>query len=447
MTAVSENALSEQPELGDPRLARLIVRLAGPAILGISAHSLQMAVNALFVASLGSAAVAAVALAQSMTLAIAALGYGVGVGAASIVARSLGRGDNEGAGAAAATALAMIIPASAVSVAAMLTNVDWVLAQFGASPVVIETARAYAALSVIGTVVMLVHVVGGFIARAEASARFSMAVMVGSFGLNILLDALFIPILGWGIEGAGWATLIGQLAAAASYYWYFANGVSQLRLKFCWRRAVPTASEIVAIGMPATVTALLSAFSLVALLKSAAASGEAAVAAIGVSLRVLSFGMLPVLGLCSGAEAVFGFAHGAGDFRRLGQALRIVLAIASAYAFAWSGGAILFAPQLLAPFAPDSAALELAIRASNAFEAVFVLSAIAFAVLTMFQAIGAPRMATILSLASQGYVLLPLLAILPPLWGFDGVIAARTLAEAITCAIALTLLSVRHRAR
>lgn len=439
MTAVIEAAHSE---LADPRLTRLILRLAGPAIIGISAHSLQMAANAVFVAGLGQTAVAAVALTQSATLAVAALGYGVGIGAASLVARRLGQGDAAAAGEAAGTALAMTAPAGLLS-ALLLVDIDAVLSLLGASPTVARAAHDYAILSVIGTIAMLVHIVGGFIARAEASARFSMAVMVGSFGLNILLDAVFILGLGAGVEGAGWATLIGQIAAALAYLYYFAGRVSTLVLRFDRRRVASAAREIAAIGAPATTTTLLTTFSLAVMLGAASESGEAAVAGLAVALRVLGFGMLPVLGLCSGAEAVFGFAHGAQDRARLARALRLVLSIAVAYGLAWSGAAILFARPLLSPFAPGAEALDLAIRASNALESVFALSAIAYVALTLFQAVGAPRRAAALSLAAQGYALLPLLAILPRLWGFDGVIASRALAEAAACAIAATLLARR----
>ena len=436
MTAIVETA---HQQLADPRLLRLILRLAGPAIIGISAHSLQMAANALFVAGLGQTAVAAVALTQSATLAVAALGYGIGIGAASLVARRLGGGDAAAAGEAAGTALAMAAPAGLLS-ALMLVDIDAILSLLGAGPSVVAAAHSYAILSVLGTIVMLVHIVGGFIARAEASAQFSMVVMVGSFGLNIALDAVFILGLDAGIAGAGWATLLGQIAAALAYLYYFAGGGSRLVLRLDWRRAAATAREIIVIGAPATATTLLTTVSLAVMLVAASNSGEAAVAGLAVALRVLGFAMLPVLGLCSGAEAVFGFAHGAQDHARLGRALRIVLAIAVAYGLAWSGAAILFARPLLAPFAPDGETLDLAIRASNAMEAVFALSAIAYVALTLFQAIGAPRRAAALSLAAQGYALLPLLALLPRLWGFDGVIASRALAEAAACAIATALL-------
>ena len=437
MTALVDHTT---PELADPRLLRLIARLAGPAILGISVHSLQMAANAIFVADLGSTALAAVALVQSMTLAIAALGYGIGIGAASLISRALGRGDEAAAGRAAATALAMMLPAGIIAAVALLGRLDQTLGLFGASPAVVEAARSYAVLSVAGTIVMLVHIVGGFIVRAEANARFSMLVMVGSFGLNIALDALFIPGLHWGLEGAGWAGLLGQLAAAAAYAIYFAKGGSRLGLNLSRRDLVPIGKEIGAIGFPATATALLSALSLVLLLKAAAGSGESAVAALAIALRVVGFGMLPVLGLCTGAEPVFGFAHGAGDGRRLRQSLGIVLTLAAGYGLVWSAMAIAFARPLLAPFAPDAATLLLAIRASNAIESVFVLSALSTVVLVLFQAIGASRRAAALSLAAQGYALLPPLAVLTPLWGFDGVILSRALAEAIACAIAALLL-------
>lgn len=441
MSALAESAAAE---LGDPRLPRLVLRLAGPAVVGISAHSLQMVANALFVAGLGPAAVASVALVQSMTLAVAALGYGIGIGTASVVSRALGRGDGRAAGEAAALGLALTLPAGALALALLLPDVEAALRLFGAPASVVATARAYAPLAVIATAVMLVHIVGGFIARAEASARFSMTVMVGAFGLNILLDALFILGWGWGIEGAGWATLVSQAAAAAAYALYFRTG-SGLRLRLCLRRAAGIVREILAVGASATAAALLAALSLVLLIRAAAAEGEAAVAALGLALRILDFGMLPVLGLCSGAEAVLGFAHGAGDRARLDRALRLVLAMAAAYALAWSTVAILCARQLLAPLAPDAATLALAVRASNAIETAFPLWAVAAVVLTRFQATGAARRAAALSFAPQGCALPALLLVLAPAWGFEGVVASRALADAAACLLALLLLAAGRR--
>jgi putative MATE family efflux protein len=435
------SALSQPADLADPNLARLIARLAGPAILGISAHSLQMLANALFVAGLGPAAVAAVAIAQSATLVIAALGYGLGIGTASLVSRALGAGAQVAANRAAGAGLLMILPTGLLSSALLLADIDGLMRLLGADGAVAEAAREYTVLSIAGTAVMLVHIVGGFIARAEGNARFSMLVMVGSFGLNVALDALLILWLDFGLAGAGWATLAGQAAAAAAYAAYFLTRRRERRPVLAARAIEPKAlAAIAAIGAPATAATLLTAVAMVFFFRAAADYGEGAVAALGIALRVFAVAMLPLLGLCTGAQAVLGYAWGAGDLDRLRRALLLVSGATVTYGLAWAAIAIPFARPLLSPLAPDPGTLSLAVRASDAFHAVLIPAGLWCVAMTLFQSIGAPRRAAIVSLAAQGYALVPLLLLLPSHYGFDGVIGARVFAELAACAIALVLM-------
>ncbi len=210
-------------DLDQDRVVGLVLRLSGPAILGISAHALQMLVNAWFVADLGAAAIATIALAYPVTLLVAALGYGAGIAAASQVSRALGSGDRDRAAAAAGLGFWLSLPAGLAVTAAIVADTPFWLRLLGADAALAAEAAPYTALATVGTALMLVMIVGGFVVRGQGHARLSGAVMVGSFGLNILLDAVLIRVCGLGTVGAGWAAIGAQLAGAAAYGLHFAR--------------------------------------------------------------------------------------------------------------------------------------------------------------------------------------------------------------------------------
>ncbi|MEE7448570.1 hypothetical protein MRF4_12475 [Methylobacterium radiotolerans] len=221
-------------DLDQDRVVALVLRLSGPAILGISAHALQMLVNAWFVADLGAAAIATIALAYPVTLLVAALGYGAGIAAASQVSRALGAGDADRAAAAAGLGFWLSLPAGLAVTGAIAADTPFWLRLLGADAALAAEAAPYTALATIGTALMLVMIVGGFVVRAQGHARLSGAVMVGSFGLNILLDVLLIRVCGLGTVGAGWAAIGAQLAGAAAYGLHFARARGPDRVSIRW---------------------------------------------------------------------------------------------------------------------------------------------------------------------------------------------------------------------
>jgi putative MATE family efflux protein len=421
----------------------LVLRLSGPAILGISAHALQMLVNAWFVADLGAAAIATIAIAYPVTLLVAALGYGAGIAAASQVARALGAGDRRRAGAAAALGFWLSLPAGLAVTAAILIDTPFWLGLLGADAALAAAATPYTALSTLGTALMLVMIVGGFIVRAQGHARLSGAIMVGSFGLNILLDGVLIRLCGLGTAGAGWAAIGAQLAGAGAYGLHFARARGPDRIRFRWpggRSAAGLLPEALRLAVPATGSSLLAAFAMALFVEAAAPYGDAAVAAQGIALRLTLVAALPLLGMMAGAQAVLGHAAGAGRRERLHRALGFVLAAALAYGIAVGGLMLALAGPLAGVFAQDPGTAREGARALTVFAAAFVPVGLQLTAATLFQAIGAPRRAALVSLAAQGLALIPPLLILPPLMGYTGVLASRVVAEVLADGLGLVLM-------
>ncbi|UMY16834.1 multidrug transporter [Methylobacterium organophilum] len=432
-------------DLGRAPVVPLILRLSGPAILGISAHSLQMLANAWFVADLGAAAIATIGIAYPVTLLVAALGYGGGIGAASILSRALGRGDRRGVEEAASLGFWLVLPPGALLAGLIALDAPFWLRLLGADDSLAAAAAPYTALATLGTGLMLVMIVGGFVVRAQGLARFSGAVMVGAFGLNIALDALLIRGLHLGTVGAGWATLLAQGAAALAFVWHFRTARPPDRIAFRapWRMGQAGrahAGELLRIGAPVTASSLLAAFAMALFVRAGAAYGEAAVAALGLGLRLVMVAALPLLGVMAGAQAVLGFAHGAGQGRRRDAALAFVTGSALAYGLVVGALMIVFAEPLVGLVAQDAATIAAGARTLCAFALAFMPVGLQLSAATLFQAIGAPRRAAAVSLSAQGLALIPPLLVLPQLYGFDGVLGSRLAAEFLADGLGALLL-------
>ncbi|MDP4021014.1 MATE family efflux transporter [Methylobacterium sp. NEAU 140] len=422
-------------------MVALVLRLSGPAILGISAHALQMLANAWFVADLGAEAIATIAVAYPVTLVVAALGYGAGIAAASEVSRALGRGDPDGAAAAAGLGLGLALPPGLLLTALVVLDPAFWLTRLGADAALAAAASPYTALSTVGTALMLVMIVGGFVVRAQGRAALSGAVMIGSFGLNIVLDWVLIRLMGLGTAGAGWAAIGAQGAAALVYAAHFAGARPRLRLPPWDARATRAlARRMLGLGLPATGSSLLAAFAMALFVQAAAPFGDPAVAALGLALRIATVAALPVLGLMAGAQAVLGHSLGAGRPDRLRRALGFVTAASLGYGILVGALMIALADPLAGLFAADAATRAAGARAVAAFAVAFLPLGLQLTAATLFQAIGAARRAAAVSLAAQGLALIPPLLVLPHLLGYEGVLASRIAAEFLADVLGAVLL-------
>ncbi|MDA9472965.1 transporter [Bradyrhizobium sp. CCBAU 65884] len=417
-------------DLSDPNLSSLILRLAIPSIIGLSINGFQQVVNLIFVGALGVQAMAAVSMTLPIVVLLTAVGQGIGVGTASFISRHFGAGDYLEASRGASTALALAAPIGIILTVALLLNLRGIFVTLGASPTITPLALDYAATLLFGYTVMLLNMVNGFIVRAEGNTRLSMWTMMTAFILNAVLDPVFIFLLDLGVRGAALATLVSQIAAISLYIAYFTNarGIVRVRASHISVRA-DRIRQLAFIGAPASITSILSAVDFMLLYRAAAPFGDDSIAAVGIAVRLLTIGALPVTGFCIGSQAVLGFGWGAGDFARVLKAAKLMLSMTVALSVAYSAAVVIFARPLVGLFSDSENVTRLAVSTCSVFHLFFGLFGIQSVATTMLQSFGRARLSALVSLARQGYLFIPAVLLFPPMWGFNGLLASQAIAE------------------
>lgn len=429
-------------DLDDPDVKGLIIRLALPSVLGLSANALHHVANAAFIGGLGADAVAAVSIALPIFMLVAAIGHGLGTGAAALIGRLLGAKEEMKANIAATTALGLTVPIGLACSLCLFLWQDPILLLFGATPSILPLARDYVSFLAVGCGLILLQILCDFIVIAEGNSRLSMWTLVAGFGLNIVLDPIFIFAFGWGIKGAALASMTSQAIALAAFAIYFTKRIGNLRIAAEFYR--PTSAilrPILRVGIPTSLTSATAAFAFALLFHNASAyGGDTAVAAIGVAFRLSTFGELPIVGFCIGAQSLLGYAFGSGAYVRLRSAVHIMLVTTSIFAGLYALVMISLATAVMGLFTDDPAVTALGAKSIRTFHALFFFFGIQLVLLVLLQSLDKAKEAALVSLAPQGYFLVSCLLVLPPLWKLDGVIASPAAALALTAGLSLALL-------
>ncbi len=421
-------------DMNDPRIRRLVLTVALPAVAGLAASAGHHAINAIFLGALGPDVLGGISLVMPLFLLVAAAGEGLGIGIATRLARHLGEGDPKAASSVAATALAAAIPLGIVLSVLIFFGLPDFVGALGASENLLGPGLDYGRLLAFGLTFGLLQAICDFIAIAEGNSRFSMMVLIVSFALNAVLDPVFIFFFKLGASGAALATIVSSLAALACYADYFLRGRGTVRVTggpIRWRLLLPIAK----IGIPAAATSIMTGIGFLVLIRAAAIhGGDTGVAATAIAIRLMTLGQLPLFGFCLGAQSVVSHAFGAGDAERLKAAIRFMLAVTVPVALLYSALLFFAAEPIVRLFTNNAGVADEATAWLRALFPVFPLAAFQSVLLVMLQSRGRAGLSALVGLAPQGYLLIPLLFTLPLWMGFAGVSAA-TAAAAVLAAI------------
>ena len=474
-----EKAVKTENPLGTKPLGRLLFSLAVPTAIANVINALYNIVDQIFIGQgVGTMGNAATSVSFPLTTICLALGLMMGLGGAAGFNLELGLSSAYAQGSSnrrvhedrakeivAASVSAMTIGGIIILflVRVFLTPM---LMLFGATSQIMPYASEYAGITSWGIPFLIFLTGTNPIIRADRSPRYSMVAVIAGAVLNIILDPLFIFQFGWGIAGAAWATVISQIVSAVILGAYFPRFKS---VHFELMDFIPGASQGAA-GRAASIVTYLKTVLHVCKLgfnslifqssnllvqvvmnnmlriygEASVYGAEMPIAVAGIVMKINIIFVSLMIGLISGAQPICSYNYGAGKYSRVRGTVKLFMIWALIIGtFSWSMFQ-LFPGQIISLFGTggrDELYFQYAERFMRVFLFFVFLNGMQICSATFFPSIGKPARGAFLSFTKQILIFIPLLIILPRIYGLDGVMYAEPLTDIISFLIAILFLA------
>ena len=422
---------------------KAVVKMSVPLIIGMFIMVLYNLVDTYFIGMTGDDyQLAAVNLAYPVMMVMVAIANMVGTGASSLIARCLGAEDREKAQQTLTAGFMLTAFNSLIVAAAGLIFLNAIVKGLGAQENTFGYTRQYVRIILIGSIFTMGNYSFGQFLRSEGSVTYSIVGMIVGTIVNIILDPIFIFKLGMQIRGAALATVIGNASGMAASLLFYMSGKTLLRpsKKYIAPKAA-ILGEIYRVGTPASLETLLSSAAFVVNNNLAVNYGELTVAAMGIAQKLLSLGNYIYQGFAAGTQPLMGYNYGAKNYPRMKAILRSGVMIVTGTEIVLMAVYCVLAPMLIGLFT-DSAEVTV-IGAKALRNVMFILPFVGTVSMCRmsFQAIGKPLFAFVITLIRQLILYIPLLLLLNKLFGFDGMLKAQPVTEAVMMAVSLLLLN------
>ncbi len=416
--------------MGEESITKLLIRFSFPATVSMLVTATYNIVDTIFVGRLGIEAIAALSIAFPFQMLLGALGIGTGVGAASLISRSLGANQKDVATKAVGQVITLSVIYGIIIAGVGWLYLDQILVLFGATPEIIGFAGDYMSVITSGSVMFFLIMSLNNVVRGEGNPRFSMNVMIATAVINVILDPIFIFVLGLGVRGAAVATVLAKVIGVILIFHYFITGRGEIKIDAaCLKLSLSNIRKIYVIGFPAILMQASINLSLIIANNILGVYGHMPIATLGLIFRLIMFALMPVIGISQGLLPIIGYNFGAGKMLRIREALLkgLLLSVGVVTFF----GIIYFSwPTLfLSIFTDDRELLTLGTGAMRIMVFMFPLIGAQIVFTTYFQAAGRGLPSLLLSLLREVLLFIPLLFILSSLFGLDGVWYSRPLSD------------------
>ena len=435
--------------LGTDSLSRLLFRYALPAIIAQVAASLYNIVDSIFIGQgVGPLAISGLALTMPMMNLTAAFGAMIGAGSAALTSIRLGQGNKAAAERILGNVVLLNVVLGVVLMAFGLIYLDELLYFFGASDQTLPYAREYMRIILYGNVIT--HLFHGLncMLRVAGYPNKAMNITIIAVVLNAILDAVFILWLKWGIAGSAWATVIAQMLAVVVQWIHFSDAKSFLRFRSeAFRFRWDIIKNIITVGMaPFMIQSCACVVVILVNNTLGEYGGDLSIGAYGIANRVAFLFTMVVMGFTQGMQPIVGYNYGARAYDRVLKTLWMTVGWSVATTTFGFLLCEVFPYQVVRIFVSEdgsgSATQLIEASARGLRILVLMLPLVGFNIVAgnLFQHIGKPKRAILLSVSRQMLFLVPLIYFLPRYMAADGVWYSIPIADLLSTLLAALLL-------
>lgn len=440
--------MTREERLGKEKVGRLLVSYAVPSIISMLVGALYNIVDQLFIGQgIGMLGNAATNVAFPLTTLCTSMALLFGIGGASNFNLAMGAREKERAAKFAGNAITLLISAGIIICVIVRIFLKPLMMLFGATSDTLDYSLTYTGITSFGFPFLILTTGGNALIRADGSPKFSMfSSLIGAI-INTILDPLFIFQFKMGIAGAAWATVIGQIVSGLLVLGYL---IRFRTVHLSLKDFIPTPRRSLRIAALGTSNAFNQvAMMIVQIVMNNTMTYYGALSHYGSDIPLACSGIIAkvsmiffslIIGISQGTQPIIGFNYGAKQYSRVRQTYLLAISAASIISIVSFLAFQIFPRQIISLFGSGSPEyFEFAERYFRIFLFFTFLNFLQPISSNFFTSIGKAYKGVLLSLTRQVIFLLPLILILPMIFGLDGVMFAGPIADLAAALLAFFL--------
>lgn len=406
--------MTENNKMREMPVYKLMIQMGIPMILSMALQAVYNIVDSAFVGNMkegSEAALNALTLVFPVQMLMVAIAIGTGVGTNALLARTLGQGDSKKAALVAGNSLFLGVIIYVICFLFGIFGVNAYISSQTANPEVLSMGTSYLKICCVLSFGIVSFSLFEKLLQATGRSLYSTLGQVAGAVINIILDPIMIygigPVPKMGVEGAAYATVIGQIASAVLLFVFHIKLNKEFEHGFKYMKPDgKIIKEIYAIGLPAIIAQALMSI-MVYVMNLILKFDASAQTAYGLFYKVQQFVLFLAFGLRDAITPILAFAYGMRSKKRIQDGMK--------YGIIFTIGLMILGIFITEVFPGQFAALfnvgssrEYFVGAMRIISISFLFAGINVAYQGIYQALDGGMESLVISLLRQMIIILPL---------------------------------------
>lgn len=440
--------MNETNDFSTGKLFPMILKYSIPAAISLLITAIYNIVDRIFVGNFnGTSALAGLSICFPLSYMMMAFGLTCSAGGSSLFSLFAGKGEQKNMNRSFGNALILVVIFEVLLSAFLLIFANPILKVFGVTETAYEYAFEYYKIVALGCLFQgLTQVFCDFV-RVSGKPVLGMCVTGIGAVTNIILDAVFVAVLDWGVVGAAWATVIGQILSALFGAFLVLKGYTKVEIeRETFSFDLELSKKIISCGFAFWIAQMaMGLISLVYNSQLGKYGGDTAISVYAVVASIMTFVIMPASGISQGIQPIVGNNFGAKNYKRV---------MATLYqASAFSVGVtciiwfiVMFFPEaILLAFGASEEMLEIGVAGLRTNFCITPILGFVMLVTTFFQSIAKPIPSIVITFLRQILFLIPFIYIFPMFWDINGIFMAQPVSDALALILSIALVAREQR--
>lgn len=440
--------MNETNNFSTGKLFPMILKYSIPAAISLLITAIYNIVDRIFIGNFnGTSALAGLSICFPLSYMMMAFGLTCSAGGSSLFSLFAGKGEQKNMNRSFGNALILVVVFEILLSVVLLIFAEPILKIFGVTQTAYKYAAAYYRIVALGCLFQgLTQVFCDFV-RVSGKPVLGMCVTGIGAVTNIVLDAVFVVVLDWGVTGAAWATVIGQIFSTLFGAYLVLKGYTRVEIeKETFSFDLALSGEIISCGFAFWIAQMaMGLISLVYNSQLGKYGGDTAISVYAVVASIMTFVIMPASGISQGIQPIVGNNFGAKNYRR------VMATLYQASAFSVGVTCIIwlivmfFPDEILLLFGATEEMLGIGVTGLRTNFCITPILGFVMLVTTFFQSIAKPAPSIVLTFLRQILFLIPFIYIFPVFWDINGIFAAQPVSDALALLLSVILVMGERR--